>query len=170
MATSYAMLSTFPPTQCGLATFAYALVSEMTAAGAAVEVVRVVDEPRPRVPYVTHDLVSFEPGAARHAAAAMNGCDVAIVQHEYGIFGGRDGAEVVDILNHVHVPVIVVLHTVLANPTLHQFQVLAHVVKAASIVVTMTGTARRRLLDGMGRGPAEGPRDRAWSRGQPLAV
>ncbi len=79
VATRFSMLSTFPPTQCGLATFAYALVSEMAASGVDVEVVRIVDEPEPVVAHVSHELVISEPGAARQAAAAMNACDVAIV-------------------------------------------------------------------------------------------
>lgn len=148
MATSYSMLSTFPPTQCGLATFAFALVTQMSAAGADVRVVRVVDEPQPRVPFVTGELVTSDQGSARCAAAELNQSDIAIVQHEYGIFGGRDGADVIEILHHVQVPVIAVLHTVLASPTLHQHQVLARVIKSASMVVTMTETARERLLYG----------------------
>ncbi|MDI1290368.1 MAG: glycosyltransferase, partial [bacterium] len=155
MATSYSMLSTFPPTQCGLATFSFALVTEMTAAGADVRVVRVVDEPQPRVPFVVDELITSEPGAARRAAAALSQSDVAIVQHEYGIFGGRDGADVIDVLQHVQIPVIVVLHTVLANPTLHQHQVLARVIKSASMVVTMTETARERLLYGWSIEPSK---------------
>lgn len=155
VATRFSMLSTFPPTQCGLATFAYALVSEMAASGVDVEVVRIVDEPEPVVAHVSHELVISEPGAARQAAAAMNACDVAIVQHEYGIFGGRDGADVVDLLDQLRIPSIVVLHTVLAQPTLHQHQVLARVVDAATIVVTMTDTARRRLLHGWVVDPAK---------------
>jgi glycosyltransferase involved in cell wall biosynthesis len=142
------MLSTFPPTQCGLATFAAALVTELAATGADVGVVRIVDEPEPRVPYTVHELLLSDPGAARSAAAALDNYDVAIVQHEYGIFGGRDGADVIDLLELVKVPTIVVLHTVLANPTLHQHYVLARVVNAASVVVTMTDTARRRLIHG----------------------
>ncbi len=148
MATSYSMLSTFPPTQCGLATFSFALVTEMAAAGADVMVVRVVDEAEPPVPYVSHELITSDAGGARRAAAALSQSDVAIVQHEYGIFGGRDGADVVELLRHVHVPVIVVLHTVLANPTLHQHQVLAGVIAPASVVITMTDTARDRLIEG----------------------
>jgi len=73
---------------------------------------------------------------------------VAIVQHEYGIFGGRDGDDVLDVLAAVRVPVISVLHTVLTSPTPNQRRVLAGVVAASSVVVTMTQTARQRLLDG----------------------
>jgi glycosyltransferase involved in cell wall biosynthesis len=153
VATTFGMLSTFPPTQCGLATFARALVTELSAAGADVGVVRVVDEPGERVPFTVHELVLSDPGASRAAARALNNFDVAIVQHEYGIFGGRDGADVIDILEDVRVPSIVVLHTVLADPSAHQHYVLARVISAASAVVTMTDTARRRLIRGWGVDP-----------------
>jgi glycosyltransferase involved in cell wall biosynthesis len=153
VATSFGMLSTFPPTQCGLATFARALVTELSASGADVGVVRIVDEPGENVPFTVHELVLSDPTAARAAARALNDFDVAIVQHEYGIFGGRDGADVIDILEHVRVPTVVVLHTVLADPSAHQHYVLARVISMASAVVTMTETARRRAIRGWGIDP-----------------
>jgi glycosyltransferase involved in cell wall biosynthesis len=155
VATSFGMLSTFPPTQCGLATFARALVTELSAAGADVGVVRIVDEPGEHVPFTVHELVLSDPGAPRAAARALDDFDVAIVQHEYGIFGGRDGADVIEILEHVRVPTVVVLHTVLADPSAHQHYVLARVISAASAVVTMTDTARRRVIRGWGIDPAK---------------
>ena len=54
------------------------------------------------------------------AADALNDVDVAIVQHEYGIHGGRDGADVLDVLDALVVPSVVVAHTVLRRPTAHQ--------------------------------------------------
>ncbi len=71
-----------------------------------------------------------------------------IVQHEFGIYGGPDGDELLVILASLRVPTIVVLHTVLTEPTDHQREVLEAVVADAGAVVTMTGTARRRLLAG----------------------
>jgi glycosyltransferase involved in cell wall biosynthesis len=44
--------------------------------------------------------------------------------------------------------VISVLHTVLTTPSPNQRRVLAGVIAASSVVVTMTQTARQRLLDG----------------------
>ena len=83
----------------------------------------------------------------------MSGFDVAIVQHEYGIYGGPDGQDVVPLLDALRVPSIVVLHTVLARPTTRQRAILDEVIGAASAVVTMTRTARTRLLDIYGTSP-----------------
>ena len=47
-----------------------------------------------------------------------------VVQHEYGIYDGADGDSVVDVLELLTVPSIVVLHTVLVEPTRHQREVL----------------------------------------------
>ncbi len=155
MAISFGMLSTYPPTQCGLATFSQALATHMSGAGADVGVIRVVDSPQPAEALVTHQLVFAQRGATRRAAVALNSFDVAVVQHEYGIFGGRDGADVLAVLAGVRVPIISVLHTVLASPTPTQRGVLARVVAASSMVVTMTQTARQRLLDGWDVDPAK---------------
>lgn len=148
MTVRFSMLSTFPPTPCGLATFAQALCAELVAAGGDVHRVRVLDHPGLDVTPGTTPWVTTDSRSRAHAVAALNSADVAIVQHEYGIFGGADGADVVALLAEVEVPIIVVLHTVLANPSLHQHRVLAEVIDAADVVVTMTETAHRRLLAG----------------------
>ena len=153
MSTRIGILSTFPPTQCGLATFSKALGDHLQEVGAEVSVVRVVDSPQPPVPLVSHQLVTGRQRSAGDAAAALNTCHVALVQHEYGIFGGPDGADVLDVLAGLAVPVIVVLHTVLAHPSPHQHYVLAQVVKAADVAVTMTEAGRRLLIAGWGVRP-----------------
>lgn len=148
MPTTYALLSTYPPTQCGLATFTAALLTHMRQQGDHVAVVRVLDEPAPSsAGEIVHDLVAGSAASASAAAEVLNGFDVVIVQHEYGIYGGPDGQDVVSLLEALHVPSIVVLHTVLAQPTPRQRMILDAVIAAASVVVTMTRTARSRLLD-----------------------
>jgi polysaccharide biosynthesis protein PslF len=118
MPTTYALLSTYPPTQCGLATFAAALVAHLRRPGDQVAVVRVLDEPAPRAANeVVHDLVAGSAASAAAAAEVLNSFDVVIVQHEYGIYGGADGQDVVALLEALYVPTIVVLHTVLAQPS-----------------------------------------------------
>jgi glycosyltransferase involved in cell wall biosynthesis len=80
------------------------------------------------------------------AAAVLNTFDVAVIQHEYGIYGGKDGDQLLAVLDRVRVPVIVVAHTVLETPTVHQAQVLRDVVAASKAVVTMTDAAKTRLV------------------------
>jgi glycosyltransferase involved in cell wall biosynthesis len=151
VATSYGFLSTYPPTQCGLATFTAALCRALTLPGhdARVGVVRVVDaKVYTARPYVVGHLRAGDPGGPIAAAAALNEYDVAIVQHEYGIYGGLDGDEVLSVLDHVRVPVISVLHTVLTRPTPHQRSVLEAVTARAEAVVVLSDTARARLVSG----------------------
>jgi polysaccharide biosynthesis protein PslF len=154
MPTRYALLSTYPPTQCGLATFAAALVMHLPGPGDQVAVVRVLDELAPRpASEVVHDLVASSTASAAAAADVLNSFDVVIVQHEYGIYGGPDGQDVVSLLEALFVPTIVVLHTVLAHPSPRQRAILDGVIAAVGAVVTMTKTARSRLLDSYGTPP-----------------
>jgi hypothetical protein len=90
---SIGLLSRYPPTQCGLASFAAALRAGMVARspGTQVGVVRMMDEhASARTDEVVYELSSDGLGNASAAAAHLNRFDVAVVQHEYGIFGGRD--------------------------------------------------------------------------------
>lgn len=156
MPTAYALLSTYPPTQCGLATFSAALLAHLPGPGDHAAVVRVLDEPAACGPdAVAADLVNGSAASAAAAASVLNGFDVVIVQHEYGIYGGPDGADIIELLNALYVPVIVVLHTVLAHPTPRQQRILEKVIAAASAVVTMTQTARSRLLSIYRTSPAK---------------
>ncbi len=151
MSLSFGFLSTYPSTECGLATFTAALLAELRDRSSAtrVGVVRVIDQPRRSTrDEVVHHLVTGSPGGEAEAAAILNNFDVAVVQHEYGIYGGPDGNQVLAILERLTVPVIVILHTVLVAPTPHQREVLERVVAMADAVVTMTPTARRRLFEG----------------------
>jgi glycosyltransferase involved in cell wall biosynthesis len=147
---SYGFLSTHPPTHCGLATFNTALAAHLTAGGALGGVVRVgtdAGDQRPG-PGVVHTWPASGRQGWRAAAAALNNYDVAVVQHEYGIYPGRDGGDVLSLLHALTVPSIVVLHTVLTTPTVRQKMLLEQIAAAAGAVVTMTETARERLLRG----------------------
>ncbi len=59
------------------------------------------------------------------------------------------------LLRRLTVPSIVVLHTVLSQPSPRQKYVLEQIVAAAGAVVTMTDTARDRLLVGYVVDPAK---------------
>jgi glycosyltransferase involved in cell wall biosynthesis len=141
------MVSTYPPTPCGLATFSQALVGGLTSLGTQVDVVQVLDGHEAAAADAAHHLVTGRPGGIAATAAVLDGYDVVMLQHEYGIFGGLDGADVVDLLRAVTTPVVTVLHTVLAAPSAHQLQVLRDVIAHSAVLVTMTQTARARAIE-----------------------
>jgi glycosyltransferase involved in cell wall biosynthesis len=147
MSTRFGFVSTFPPTQCGLATFTAALrgalLHSTTDEG---WVVRLIDAPAPRPgDEVVAQLITDDAASLGRAAEQLNLCDVAIVQHEYGVYGGADGSQILHLLDQVRVPCVVVLHTVLTHPTPHQRRVLESVMAKADAVVAMTMIARDRL-------------------------
>jgi glycosyltransferase involved in cell wall biosynthesis len=145
---SFGMLGTYAPTVCGLATFSEALADGLTVKGANVNVVRIADGDVSTAPHVVGELVN---GSARSIAATaelLNQSDVALIQHEYGIYGGPDGAEIVQIMAGLRVPSIVVVHTVLKNPTKQQLSVLESVMASADQVIVMSEVARQRLYAG----------------------
>ncbi|WP_433687958.1 glycosyltransferase [Micromonospora carbonacea] len=147
---SYGFLSTHPPTRCGLATFNSALATQLTADGTRGGIVRITDrgDDLRAGPGVVHTWSSRTQAGWRDAATALNAFDVAVVQHEYGIYPGADGEDVLPLLRRLTVPSIVVLHTVLRRPSARQKSLLEQIVTAAGAVVTMTDTARDRLLVG----------------------
>jgi glycosyltransferase involved in cell wall biosynthesis len=93
-------------------------------------------------------LVSGDIDSQMRVAQFLNLHDVVIVQHEYGIYGGADGEDLIDLLRHVRKPVITVLHTVLTNPTPHQHLVMMQLINRSTAIVTMTQTAKDRLTQG----------------------
>ncbi len=153
---SIGLLGTYPPTQCGLATFSAALHEQLALSRASVGVVRVVDQPssHPGAEVVAH-LVNGCADSAVQAVRRLNSHDAVIIQHEYGIFGGPDGSDVLELVAALTVPTIIVFHTVLLNPSPRQRHILLRLLAAADVVVTMTETARSRLVDGYGANPAK---------------
>lgn len=147
----FGMVGTYPPTECGLATFAAALRSGMCGPGGdptECPVVRLGDEPSgDGGPEVLAELQRGSRASIAEAVDALNDLDVVILQHEYGIYGADDGAEVIDIVKGIEAPTIVVLHTVLDAPTPNQRRIIEDVADAADALVTMTRTAQRRLRD-----------------------
>lgn len=144
--TSVAMLGTYPPRLCGLATFGAALAKEFVRAGRQVRVVAVEDSnPVPAATPGVDTLRRNDPASASRTARILSACDVALVQHEFGIYGGPDGDELLEVLSATEAPIVVVLHTVPLRPTAHQRVVLEAVCAAAASVVVMTATAASRL-------------------------
>ena len=146
---SIGFVSTYPPTVCGLATFTAALRGAMADArgsGEGLGVVSLGDSrlARPR-PEVVFQHLNGDRSSLQQAVRILNRHDIVFFQHEYGIYGGPDGDEIVDLLSALEVPTIVTLHTVLDQPTLRQKRILERIVDLAGQTVVMSNTALQRL-------------------------
>lgn len=151
---SVAQVSTFPPRQCGLATFAAATgkalhlarpgwtLPMVAVSESAAETARLAARSEVAVPWVLSDVDSLVA-----VADEINRCQCLVLEHEFGIFGPNDGLLAIDLLDKVTVPVIAFLHTVLSNPSPGQRHVMIELANRCSRLVVMSESARRRLLD-----------------------
>lgn len=134
-------VGTYPPRRCGIATFTRDLADGVKAADARVAPLAVAvtevgaDYPYPRE--VGYEIRQGTKGDYARAAELINYNDVRWVslQHEYGIYGGDDGAYILDFLGALRVPALVTLHTVLARPSESQRTIVQKMAKVAPLVV-----------------------------------
>jgi polysaccharide biosynthesis protein PslF len=124
------------------------LAKALTAHGAEVAVVRVSDGTPSEGAHVVGELVNGSPASVAACAELLNQNDVAIIQHGYGIYGGVDGDEVLDIVGGLRVPSIVVAHDIPKDPTRQQRSVLEAIVAQSTETVVMSDAASRRLCNG----------------------
>jgi glycosyltransferase involved in cell wall biosynthesis len=148
-----AIVSTYPPRACGIGAFAADVRGALLGVDGIdrVEKVVIVNEPsRPQRPGLVATIAQAVRGDYVRAARILGRLDVDVVllQHEYGIFGGSDGSYVTSLVEGLSQPLVATLHTVLSQPTPHQSEVLAAVCRQAELVIVMTETARRLLVEG----------------------
>jgi polysaccharide biosynthesis protein PslF len=139
------ILGAYAPTPNGPARFSEGLTRAISAHSSDAGITRVPDREPFSGGQVIVELVS---GSARSVATCidlLNQADVAVVQHEYGVYGGVIGDEVVDIVDGLAVPSIVIARTIPKAPTAQQRSVLESLTAAAGQVVVMSEAARHRL-------------------------
>jgi glycosyltransferase involved in cell wall biosynthesis len=147
-----AIVSTYPPRVCGIGTFAADLRATLLGVDGVerADFVAVVNEPsRPQRRGLLSTIEQGVRGDYVRAARMLGrlDLDVALLQHEYGIFGGLDGEYVLSFAEELLQPLVVTLHTVLSEPTPHQLAVLSELCERAELVIVMTDTALRLLVE-----------------------
>jgi glycosyltransferase involved in cell wall biosynthesis len=145
-----AIFSTFPPRACGIGTFSFDVRRGLLDVPGVDDVSQlvVIDEPSsPQRPEILRTASQGARGDYVRAARALarTDVDVVLLQHEYGIYGGRDGEYVLSFARELSQPLVVTLHTILSEPTSHQLEVLTALCAEAQRVIVMTETGRRLL-------------------------
>ncbi len=154
--TSIGFVSTFPPTVCGIASYTASLVAAIPSKGpgqsAGVVTLNDTTSNNGAPPVLTH----HRPGnraSLVNATAMLDAYDTVSIQHEFGIWGPRDGIEVLDFMSRLTVPSAVTLHTVLREPTQNQRAITEAMAGLAERVVVMSQTASTRLVELYGVDP-----------------
>jgi glycosyltransferase involved in cell wall biosynthesis len=147
-------LGSYPPRECGIATFTKDMVDAYDRAFGLASPVIAIDEPGAdvrRYPLEVFGRIAEEERSSYAAAAAfVNAYPVELVnvQHEYGLFGGERGEWLVDFIRLVEKPVVLTLHTVLPEPDETYLRVTRALCEQATKVVSLSETGRG-LLEGI---------------------
>ena len=75
-----------------------------------------------------------------------NQYEVAVLQHEFGIFGGKDGNYILHMLKALHMPVITNLHTVIREPTHTQTVIIKEISRFSDRLLVMSHKAKKLLV------------------------
>jgi glycosyltransferase involved in cell wall biosynthesis len=152
--TTTAFVATYAPHPCGIATFTYDLA---TAAF-----------PRQIVALHPPDGPAAYPAEVRHRirrdvaedylvigqALNTSGVDVVSIQYQDGIWGGEQGAYVLDLVDTLSIPVVTTLHVVPKRPTPGQQRIIRRLVEASAASVAMSAAAAQLLGRTYGADPA----------------
>jgi glycosyltransferase involved in cell wall biosynthesis len=155
-----AIVSSYVPRRCGIATFAKDLRDALSAEIGDRQAFAVAMDDLPQgyeyPPEVRFQVPEHLQEEYRTAADMLNinQVDVTLIQHEYGIYGGQSGSYLLDLIRRLRMPVMSTLHTVLQEPNAGQKAVMRDVVRYSDRLVVMTGKAGGILHEVYGA-PAE---------------
>ena len=145
-------VSTYPPRECGIATFTKDLTDTLDRFNPLIksELIAINDEGGN---YDYGSKVVFQIAQndeASYAAAAdfinASHCRLVNIQHEFGIFGGEDGEFVLKFLEQIKKPVVTTLHTLVPSPTEKRKKII-QAIADKGIVVVMTEAGKRILRE-----------------------
>jgi len=147
-----AFIGNYLPRQCGIATFTTDLSEAFSKAFPDIHSVVLAMNDTPegyaypeqvRYELRQNNLFDYE-----RAANFLNqqAVDAISLQHEFGIFGGKWGRNILTLLRNVNAPVVTTLHTVLEKPDAEHYEVLREVVRLSNRIVVMSEHSKKDLI------------------------
>ncbi len=152
-------LTTYPPRECGIATFSNDLIAYCRELFSESVEAKVVAMSRPSIPVPAYppevlfgitDDRSEEYRAAAERINAMPEVALVSIQHEFGIYGGAYGDYLLEFLDVLARPVSVTFHTVLPEPPEGMKDVVARIAAKAGRIIVMTERSKRLLESAYG--------------------
>lgn len=138
-----ALVGNYPPRRCGIATFTADLRAALKGASPTLRCdVYAMSEKNGSRAYPPEVAAEIEQNAHESyvdAARRINasGAELVCIQHEFGIFGGEAGENVLLLFDLVRAPIVVTLHAVLERPDALQRNVIDHIRRKAAKIVVM---------------------------------
>lgn len=155
-----AYISTYPPRECGIATFNQNLVGAVNANFTGKDAltqsgfVVAMNDSEKLKQYEYPDEVKFivrQDSQKDYIRAAnylnTSNADVCILEHEFGIYGGESGIYILPLINRLQKPLITVLHTVLREPSFVQKIIMREIADQSAKVIVMSKRAVEFLID-----------------------
>jgi len=146
-------VSSFPPRECGIATYTQDLMNAVTEKFGQsfslkicpIENNKINREYGEDVKYILND---SDPMNYIETAQNINNdknIKAVFIQHEFGLFGGNQGELLLYLLYALDKPVITAFHTVLPGPDKTRLQIVKSIVDVSQAVVVMTKNSARIL-------------------------
>jgi glycosyltransferase involved in cell wall biosynthesis len=152
-----AFIGNYLPRACGIATFTYDLAEAVATRAGDDQSVVVTAINDIATGYAYPDRVKFEirqNNSVDYTKAAdflnFSNIDVVSLQHEYGIFGGKKGANILSFLKRLNRPVVTTCHTILENPTHDEREILIEIAAHSYKLVVMSQRAYHFLEESYG--------------------
>lgn len=145
-------ISTYIPRHCGIATYTKDLTNAINVLNDSFAEVMALDDRREPVSYpweVKYRIDREDEKDYLHAANYINrsSCDYVSLQHEYGIFGGNSGENILSLIRNLKKPLITTFHTTLKTPNEEQEHILKKIADSSDACVVMIKEAAKRLVE-----------------------
>ena len=144
-------IGNYPPRQCGIATFTMNLIDSLVNNDREKNIkadafIVALNDPNQEYVYpeeVTHVINQNHSQDYLEAVKYINysDADICILQHEFGIFGGNSGVYILPLIYRLKIPLVVIFHTVLKEPSYDQRNIVREIGKIAAKIVVMSRIA-----------------------------
>jgi len=149
------IISSYPPRECGLATFSIDIVNSIRSVFGKTLPVEVcaLQNQQSNFRYnseVTYTLNTSNCNKYREVAEKINDRDdigLVCIQHEFGLFGGDYGSYILAFLWAINKPVITVFHSILPDPYPKRKIIVKKIADLSDRIIVLTKKSKQLLLD-----------------------